>query len=71
LRDPRQVVELPVVRQRDFRAALAAGLTSALEGRSTPEEGLKNAAESWKGLVKEIGAERVKSSYRAALGLSR
>lgn len=70
LRDPRQVVEIPVVRQREFRAALATGLNVVLEGQATPAEGLKNAAESWKRLVDEIGTERLKNNYRAALGLS-
>jgi ABC-type glycerol-3-phosphate transport system substrate-binding protein len=70
LRDPRQVVEIPVVRRREFRAALAAGLSTVMEGQASPAEGLKSAADSWKRLVNEIGAERLKNNYRAALGLS-
>lgn len=70
LRDPRQVIELPVVRRRDFLKALSESLGTVLDNRSAPPEALQSAARSWKELADEIGAARVRDSYRAALGLS-
>lgn len=70
LRDSRQVIELPVVRRAEFRQALAQALTPALEGREPPAAALKSAATAWKRLVDEIGPQRLRDGYRAALGLS-
>jgi multiple sugar transport system substrate-binding protein len=70
LRDARQVVELPVLRHADFRAALADALLPVLEGRETSEESLKKAAGAWTRLIEEIGAPTLRDNYRAALGLS-
>lgn len=70
LRDSRQVLEIPVPRQQEFLAALAAGVSSVLEDQAKPAEALKNTSDKWQRLVKEIGAERLKNCYRAALGLS-
>jgi hypothetical protein len=70
LRDARQVVELPVVRRREFLAALSRALATVLDNEAAPDEGLKTAARSWKRLVGEIGQSRLRTGYRAALGLS-
>lgn len=69
LREPPVVFELPVVRRGEFRAALAAAVQSMLEGQATPSDALATAAAKWQSLVDEIGPERLKNNYRAALGL--
>ncbi|MSR60282.1 MAG: extracellular solute-binding protein [Planctomycetaceae bacterium] len=70
LRDAGVVLELPIVRRRDFREALTAAVLGVLDDRATPEAALNAAAASWTKLVDEIGPERVKNNYRAVLGLS-
>lgn len=70
LRDERQVIELPVVRRSEFRAALGQALAGVMAGESSPAEGLAAADRSWRKLVEEIGPERLRNTYRAALGLN-
>lgn len=70
LRDERQVIELPVPRRAAFRAALGEALAGVMAGEASPEEGLAAASRSWQRLVDEIGPERVRNIYRAALGLN-
>ncbi len=71
LRDRQQASELPVVGHVEFRASLTKGLTSCLEQGQAPAEALNAVAAEWKELVKKLGAAKVVSSYRSALGLSR
>ncbi len=71
LRDRQQVGELPVVGHVEFRAALTDGLTAAIEQGRSPSETLTGIAGEWQKILKKIGPEKVLSSYRSALGLSK
>lgn len=61
--------DLPVVGRTEFRKSLTAGITAALEHKSTPEEALQGVANRWRATCSALGAERVRESYRANLGL--
>ena len=63
------VTELPMTGRRQFREALTAGLTSALEGESEPETALNNIADQWRAIAEAIGVITVRDSYRSSLGL--
>jgi ABC-type glycerol-3-phosphate transport system substrate-binding protein len=70
LRYTRLVVELPVPQREDFRKALTNGITRALRDGMSPAESLQGVAENWRGIVKDIGSEKVRDTYRAALGMA-
>jgi hypothetical protein len=69
LRDRRLVLELPVERRDDFRAALARELAAVFEGTTEPRAALSAVAKGWQEITAEIGAERLRDTYRIALGL--
>lgn len=71
LRDRQQASELPVLGHVEFRASLTKGLTSCLENGQSPADALNAVAAEWKELVQKFGVEKILSSYRSALGLSR
>ncbi len=71
LRDRQQVGELPVIGHVEFRAALTKGLTAALEQGKSPTETLTGVADEWRKILKQIGSDKVLTSYRSALGLSK
>jgi ABC-type glycerol-3-phosphate transport system substrate-binding protein len=62
--------ELPVVGRVELRKSLTEGITSALEGKATPEAALKEVADRWKAVSAGFGVERMRDSYRACLGLA-
>jgi ABC-type glycerol-3-phosphate transport system substrate-binding protein len=62
--------ELPVIGRADLRKSLTEGITSAMEGKATPEAALKEVADRWKAVSAGFGVERMRDSYRACLGLS-
>jgi len=70
LRDLHLVAELPVIGRDEFRHALTAALTSALDGSQTAEEALKSAAAAWREIADKIGTAKIRGNYRASLGLS-
>ena len=70
LRNPRLIVELPIVARERFRTALTAGLSRALDGSSGAAESLATVAAKWQALSKQMGNDQVVDSYRRALGLS-
>jgi len=69
LRQSNLSAEFPVVGHAKFRQALTDGLTAALEGKSTPTAALKDVAERWRAIRKELGVDHVRDSYRRCLGL--
>jgi multiple sugar transport system substrate-binding protein len=69
LRNSSVVAELPVVGRLQFREALTAGISDALEGRATPAAALKSVSTHWTAIAKKVGIERVRDSYRRCLGL--
>lgn len=74
LRDMRLVAELPVTGRQRFREALSRALsralTAALGNSAASELALQGAARDWREIVSELGAARVRDSYRSSLGLS-
>lgn len=71
LNDQQVFAEIPVVNGTAYRDALTAGLTAALTKHQSPAEALAEVAKKWSELVKSAGAETVRDSYRASLGLSK
>lgn len=71
LRDRQQVSELPVVGHSEFRAALTTGLKAALQDGQPAKTALNGIAEEWQQILQKIGPEKVRASYRSALGLSK
>ncbi len=63
------VALLPVVGRERFLAALNKGIETALNGSKSPQQALKDVAEEWNRIVSEIGADKVRDSYRRRLGL--
>jgi hypothetical protein len=61
--------ELPVISRTELRRSLTEGITSALEGKATPEAALKEVADRWRAISAGFGVERMRDSYRACLGL--
>ena len=70
LHDARLTPEFPVVRSREFRAALSGALADALTGKAMPADALAAVQKSWGKLVEETGPDRIRDSYRRQLGLS-
>lgn len=70
LRDRRIVLELPVPRRQEFLAALRRALQRVLAAEASSEEALQQVAREWQALVKSIGAERLRDTYRLSLGLA-
>jgi hypothetical protein len=62
------VSELPVVARARFRAALTKELGPVFVGQAEPRGALRAAATAWRGIVEEIGIEKVRRSYRDGLG---
>ncbi|HXY34997.1 MAG TPA: extracellular solute-binding protein [Planctomycetaceae bacterium] len=62
--------ELPVIGRTELRISLTEGITSALEGKATPDAALKEVADRWRAIAAGFGVERMRDSYRACLGLS-
>jgi ABC-type glycerol-3-phosphate transport system substrate-binding protein len=62
--------ELPVIGRSELRKSLTEGITSALEGKATPDAALKEVADRWKAIAAGFGVERMRDSYRACLGLA-
>jgi len=70
LRNPRLIVELPIVGRERFRAALTVGLNQVLDGSTGAAESLKTVAVNWRTFSKQMGRDQMIDSYRRALGLS-
>ncbi len=68
LRSDQLVMELPVIGQSQFRAALTQGLTKALTSDSDEMGILKSVAEEWREIQKKLGKERVAKSYQRSHG---
>ena len=69
LRDRTLVVDLPLPERAQFRALLTNALDKLLVKQATPEQTLAEMDREWTALIQKIGAERVKTTYRKALGL--
>ncbi len=63
------VAELPVVNRESFRAALSEELGRLFLDQVTIEEALDTTAERWRAISEEVGAKKVRDSYRNSLGL--
>lgn len=70
LRNPRLIVELPMVGRARFRDALTTGLNRVLDDSAGAAESLATVTAKWRTVSKQIGSDRVIDSYRRALGLS-
>lgn len=64
------VADLPILHRSRFRRSLKAALVSWRDGALSNSELLPRLQREWEGLVKEIGPERVRNSYRRAVGLT-
>lgn len=69
LRGRQLVAELPVVGRNRFRSTLGDGLAELLNKSESPEAALEGVARHWEQIIKEIGIDRVRDSYRGSLGL--
>lgn len=74
LRDMRLVAELPVTGRVRFREALSHALSRALaaafDDSAASEQALHGAARDWREIIGQLGAIKVRDSYRSSLGLS-
>lgn len=69
LRDSQLVGELPVVGHDEFRKALTEELSEVLQGQAEPQDALSTVGKKWRRIIKDIGRDKLRNSYRASLGL--
>lgn len=66
----RVLLDLPLPQAPRFRQTLTARLNEALAGTSAPADALQQAAADWRGLIDELGRDRVLAAYRQCHGLA-
>ena len=53
----------------EYLAALDAAVASAVRGRKSPAEALRDAAAQWRQITARLGLDRQRTAYRRSLGL--
>jgi ABC-type glycerol-3-phosphate transport system substrate-binding protein len=69
LREESQLVlELPIPRRDDYRAALTEGVTRCLDKKAAPTAALQGIADAWQLLLKRDSIDKVRDDYRRGIG---